>query len=235
MAATHPIAMPEWRALAAHHEQIADRHLRDLFAEDPGRGESLVAEAGDLYLDYSKNRVTPETMELLVELASGSRRRAAPGRHVRRRAHQRHRGPSRAPRGAPGPSGRAHRGRRRERRPARPRGARPHGRLRRQVRDGSWTGHTGERIRTVVNLGIGGSDLGPAMAYRALRAVADGPECRFVSNVDGADFLDETRDLDPAETLFIVASKTFTTHRDHDQRADRQGVAGRRPRARTRR
>jgi glucose-6-phosphate isomerase len=203
---------PAWRALAAHHEGMRDAHLRDLFAADPGRGERLALEAAGLYFDYSKSRVTDETLRLLVGLAeevglrarieamfAGEKINTTEGRavlHVALRA---------------------------------PRDARimvdgqdvvpeVHAVLDRmadfagRVRDGAWTGHTGKRIRAVVNIGIGGSDLGPVMAYEALRHYsARDLVFRFVSNVDGTDFAEATRDLDPAETLFIVASKTFTT------------------------
>jgi glucose-6-phosphate isomerase len=201
-----------WAALAAHHGKIRDVHLRTLFAEDGKRGERLALEAAGLYLDYSKNRITDETLRLLVALAeaaglrsridamfSGERinvteRRAA--LHVALRA----------PRGrrilvvgedvVPG----------------------VHAVLDRmadfatRVRTGAWTGFTGRPIRNVVNIGIGGSDLGPVMACEALRPYSDRRlTLRFVSNVDGADFVEATRDLDPAETLVIVSSKTFTT------------------------
>ena len=203
---------PEWKALAAHYESTRGVHLRELFAKDPGRGERLVAEAAGLYLDYSKQRVTDETLRLLLDLAracgvraridamfAGEKINVTEGRaalHVALRA---------------------------------PRGARivvdgedvvprVHAVLDRmaelagRVRGGAWTGFTGRPIRNVVNIGIGGSDLGPAMATAALRFYRD-PRLtlRFVSNADGADFVAATRDLDPAETLFIVSSKTFTT------------------------
>jgi len=203
---------PEWKALAAHHEAVRHVHLRDLFAKDPARGERLTAEAAGLYLDYSKNRLTDETLALLLALAETSGVRARidamfagekinvtenrPVLHIALRA---------------------------------PRTAsivvdgedvipQVHAVLDRmtdfatRVRTGAWTGFTGRRIRNVVNVGIGGSDLGPAMAYEALRHESQRElTCRFVSNVDGADFVEATRDLEPAETLFVVASKTFTT------------------------
>jgi glucose-6-phosphate isomerase len=205
-------ARPEWKALAAHHEKARDLHLRGLFAEDPERGERLTAEGAGLSLDYSKHRVTDETLRLLRALAEavglraridamfrGEKINVTEGRAVLHVA-------LRAPRGVailvdgqdvvPG----------------------VHAVLDRmadfatRVRGGAWTGHTGKRIRTVVNIGIGGSDLGPVMAYEALKAYSDrGLGFRFVSNVDGTDFAEATRDLDPAETLFIVSSKTFTT------------------------
>src|SRR5215831_5799740 len=202
----------EWRALAEHYQQIRHLHLRDLFATDPKRGERLTAEAVGLYLDYSKHRITDDTLDLLVRLAESS--------GLRDRIDAMFRGDKingtedravlhvalRAPRGqsilvdghdvVPD----------------------VHGVLDRmaafadRVRSGAWTGHTGTRIRNVINIGIGGSDLGPVMAYEALRHYSQRDMTfRFVSNVDGTDFAEATRDLDPAETLFIDSSKTFTT------------------------
>ena len=160
-----------WARLEQHHAAVADRHLRDLFAEDPARGERLTVEAEGILLDYSKHRVTDETMRLLVELAeasglreridamfSGERINVTENRavlHVALRA----------------PAGEVDRGRRPGRRARRARGAGPDGSFADAVRDGSWTGHTGKPIRNVVNIGIGGSDLGPVMAYEALRAL----------------------------------------------------------------
>jgi glucose-6-phosphate isomerase len=201
-----------WQALAAHYQQIKDVHLRQLFADDPGRGERLTAEGAGLYLDYSKNRITDETVRLLLDLAQArgvAERRDAMFRgdkiniteqravlHVALRA---------------------------------PRDARilvdghdvvpevhrvldAMAKFAEQVRSGAWRGHTGKRIRNVINIGIGGSYLGPEMAYLALRPFSErSMTFRFVSNVDGADFTEATRDLDAAETLFVVASKTFTT------------------------
>ena len=205
-------ALPAWRALAAHHEQVRDVHLRTLFANDPSRGERFAVEAAGLYLDYSKNRITDETVRLLVALASacglreqieamfrGDRINTTEERAVLHVA-------LRAPRGASivldGDNVVPH----------------VHDVLDRmaafadQVRDGRWRGHTGRRVRTVINIGIGGSDLGPVMAYEALRHYsARDLTFRFVSNVDGTDFTEATQGLDPAETLFIVSSKTFTT------------------------
>ena len=205
-------ARPAWRALQAHHEKIRDLHLRTLFEEDPKRGERLTAEAAGLYLDYSKNRITDETLDLLMQLAeeSGLRSRidamfAGEKINVTENRAVLHVA-LRAPRGAsivvdgenvvP----------------------QVHAVLDKmsafaeRVRSGAWKGHTGRRIRNVVNIGIGGSDLGPVMAYEALRHYSDrAMTFRFVSNVDGTDFVEATRDLDPAETLFIVSSKTFTT------------------------
>ncbi len=205
-------ARPSWKALKAHHEKIQKLHLRTLFAEDAKRGERLTAEAAGLYLDYSKNRITDETLVLLRKLAEecglrgridamfrGDKINLTEDRAVLHVA-------LRAPRGTsirvdgqdvvPGVhevldamSAFANR-----------------------VRSGEWKGHTGKRIRNVINIGIGGSDLGPVMAYEALKHYTDrGMTFRFVSNVDGTDLAEATRDLDPAETLFIASSKTFTT------------------------
>jgi glucose-6-phosphate isomerase len=202
----------EWQALQAHHREVAGRHLRDLFAEDPARGEELTCRAGDLYLDYSKNRLTRETVRLLVALAerAGLRERTEAmfrGEHInttedRAVLHVALRDPARLNLQVDGQE--VHRV--------------VHEVLDRmadfadRVRSGEWTGHTGERIRAVVNIGIGGSDLGPAMAYLALRDYSDRSlTFRFVSNIDPTDLVEATRDLDPATTLFIVASKTFTT------------------------
>ena len=187
-------------------------HLRELFGDDPGRGERLALEAEGIYLDYSKNRITDETLRLLVALAEESRLRERidamfAGEHInvtedRAVLHV----ALRLPRGRSLVVD------------GRDVVADVHEVLDRmssfaeRVRSGEWTGHTGRRIRNVVNIGIGGSDLGPVMAYRALRAYSDRSlTLRFVSNVDGSDFAEATRDLDPEETLFIVASKTFTT------------------------
>ncbi|MEU8453587.1 glucose-6-phosphate isomerase [Streptomyces griseoaurantiacus] len=206
---------PEWSALAAHREELAGTHLRELFEADPARGTGYTLQVGDLYVDYSKQLVTEDTLRLLRELAAatgvfelrdamfgGVRINTTENRAVLHTA-------LRAPRDAvvevdgetPGNVV-----------------PKVHEVLDRmadfagRVRSGEWTGHTGRRIRNVVNIGIGGSDLGPAMAYEALRAFTDrGLTVRFVSNVDGADLHEATRDLDAAETLFIVASKTFTT------------------------
>ena len=201
-----------WRALDEHVAEIRDTHLRDLFAQDPDRGRRLAAEAEGLYLDYSKHRVTDETLRLLVALAeeSGLRERidamfggekinATEDRavlHVALRAPEGTRievdGEDVVP-GVHEVLGRM---------------AQFAGR----VRDGDWTGHTGRRIANVVNIGIGGSDLGPVMAYEALRHYTRRDlTFRFVSNVDGTDFAEATQDLDAEETLFIVSSKTFTT------------------------
>src|SRR6201995_1410447 len=201
-----------WQALERHYEEIAGRHLRDLFAEDPGRGERLTAEAPGLYLDYSKNRVTDETLRLLLELPAepaGPERRDAMfrGEHInvsenRAVLHIALRLPAGTELVVDGQDVVAD----------------VHevlGRMRDfadKIRSGEWTGYTGKRIRNVVNVGIGGSDLGPVMAYEALKHYSDREMTfRFVSNVDSTDFVEATRDLDPAETLFIISSKTFTT------------------------
>lgn len=203
---------PAWKALASHLQAIRDQHLRELFADDRGRGERLVLDAVGIYLDYSKHRITEETLSLLFQLAEESALRLQieamfhgerinitenrPVLHVALRA---------------------------------PRGAsihvdgenvvpRVHAVLDKMtefahdVRSGAWKGHTGKRIRNIVNIGIGGSDLGPVMAYEALKYYSDRSlNFRFVSNVDSTDLMEAVRDLDAAETLFIVSSKTFTT------------------------
>jgi glucose-6-phosphate isomerase len=202
----------EWQALQAHAGKVHEIHLRDLFHLDPQRGERLTAQVADLYVDYSKNRVTDETLGLLTALASRaglSGRIAAmfAGEHIntsedRPALHTALRLPRDATLQVDGQDVVAD----------------VHAVLDRmaafadRVRSGEWRGHTGERITTVVNIGIGGSDLGPVMAYEALKAYRDtGLSCRFISNIDPTDVYDTTRDLDPATTLFIVASKTFTT------------------------
>ncbi len=203
---------PAWKALETHYHQVRELHLRKLFGDDPGRGERMTAEAVGLYLDYSKNRITDQTLKLLLQLAEESGLRA--------RIDSMFRGEKinltekravlhvalRAPKGAvivvdgenvvlqvhavldkmANFSGR--------------------------VRSGAWLGHTGKRIRNVINIGIGGSDLGPVMAYEALKHYSErAMTFRFVSNVDGTDFAEAVQDLDPSETLFIISSKTFTT------------------------
>jgi glucose-6-phosphate isomerase len=203
---------PAWKALEGHSEKARALHLRDLFARDAKRGEALTAEACGLYLDYSKNRITDETIQLLLKLAeesglrgridamfAGEKINRTEGRAVLHVA-------LRAPRAqsifvdgkdvVPD----------------------VHEVLDRmtkfaeRIRSGAWKGHTGKRIRNIVNIGIGGSDLGPVMAYEALKAYKDPAlTLRFVSNIDGTDFAEAVADLDPAETLFIVSSKTFTT------------------------
>jgi len=205
-------ARPAWKALQAHYEKIRDFHLRTLFADDAKRGERLTAEAVGVFLDYSKNRVTDDTLALLRRLAEEC--------GLRERIDAMFRGDKinvtedravlhvalRAPRGASiivdgknvVPEVHAVLDAMAD--------------FATRVRSGAWKGHTGKRIRNVVNIGIGGSDLGPVMAYEALKHYSDrAMTFRFVSNVDGTDFVEATRDLDPAETLFIVSSKTFTT------------------------
>ncbi|MFZ0944841.1 MAG: glucose-6-phosphate isomerase [Syntrophobacteraceae bacterium] len=203
---------PAWKALEAHYQKVRELHLRKLFEDDPGRGERMTAEAVGLYLDYSKNRITGETLELLVQLAEQS--------GLRTRIDAMFRGEKinltekravlhvalRAPKGAvivvdnenvvP----------------------RVHAVLDKmadfsgRVRSGAWLGHTGKPIRNVINIGIGGSDLGPVMGYEALKHYSErAMTFRFVSNVDGADFAEAVQGLDPPETLFIISSKTFTT------------------------
>jgi glucose-6-phosphate isomerase len=203
---------PAWKVLKAHYDGVRDLHLRTLFARDPNRGESMTVEAAGIYLDYSKNRITEQTLKLLLDLADavdlrgridgmfrGEKINVSEQRAVLHVA-------LRAPKGASilvdgenvVPE--------------------VHAVLDRmvdfadQVRGGGWKGHTGKRIRNVINIGIGGSDLGPVMAYEALKHYSDrAMTFRFVSNVDGTDFVEAVRDLDAAETLFIVSSKTFTT------------------------
>jgi len=203
---------PAWRALAAHYAQMRARHLRELFAQDPSRGERLVAEAAGLYLDFSKNRITDETIALLVQLAEQSglpERRAAmfAGERInvsedRAALHVALRMPKGRSLIVDGEDVVAQVHQVLERM----------GSFCERVRSGEWRGHTGEPIRNVINIGIGGSDLGPVMAYEALRHYSDRERTfRFVSNVDATDFVEATRDLDPAQTLFIVSSKTFTT------------------------
>ncbi|MDQ2736621.1 MAG: glucose-6-phosphate isomerase, partial [Pseudomonadota bacterium] len=203
---------PAWQALVAHHGKVGGAHLRELFASDAKRGERLGLEATGLYLDYSKNRVTDETMKLLVALATerGLRERTAAmfrgdvinTTEKRSVLHVALRAPKGTMLMVDGTDVIAE----------------VHGVLDRMnafadaVRSGKWVGHTGKRIRNVISIGIGGSDLGPVMAYEALRFYSDrNLTMRFVSNVDPTDLVEATRDLDAAETLFIVCSKTFTT------------------------
>ena len=201
-----------WQALADHYETMRGLQLRDLFADDPARGERMTAEAAGVYLDYSKNRVNAETLKLLIELAQQAGLRA--------RIDAMFRGEKinvtenravlhvalRAPKGASiivdgknvVPDVHAVLAKMAD--------------FANRVRSGQWKGHSGKRIRNIVNIGIGGSDLGPVMAYEALKYYSDrAMTFRFVSNVDGTDFVEATRDLEPAETLFVVSSKTFTT------------------------
>jgi glucose-6-phosphate isomerase len=201
-----------WKALSEHYQKIRDLHLRTLFAEDPSRGERFAVEAAGLYLDYSKHRITGDTMRLLLSLAgeTGLRGRidamfAGEKINLTERRAVLHVA-LRAPRGATIMT---------EGKNVVPEVHAVLDRMTafsRRVRDGSWKGHTGKRIRNVINIGIGGSDLGPVMAYEALRHYSDRDlTVRFVSNVDGTDFVEATRDLDSTETLFIISSKTFTT------------------------
>jgi glucose-6-phosphate isomerase len=205
-------AHPAWQALAAHSRTLGDAHLRELFAADPGRGERLVAEGAGWYLDYSKQRITDETLRLLLQLADecGLREHIEAmfrGDHInttedRAVLHVALRAPRDAVIMADGENV----------------VPQVHAVLDRmaafcdEVRNGDWRGHTGQRIRNVISIGIGGSDLGPVMAYEALRHCSRRDMTfRFVSNVDGTDFVESTRDLDAAETLFVICSKTFTT------------------------
>ncbi len=203
---------PAWKELGAHHKKIKDAHLRKLFADDPERGTRMTVEAAGLFLDYSKNRVTDKTLKLLLQLAEesdlagktaamfrGEKINITENRAVLHTA-------LRAPKGATVvvdgknvvPDVHAVLDKMAE--------------FSDRVRNGAWKGHTGKRIKNVVNIGIGGSDLGPVMAYEALKHYSErSMTFRFVSNVDGIDFVEATRDLDPAETLFVVSSKTFTT------------------------
>src|SRR6201987_3717535 len=214
MTSTNPSlrSLPAWKALETHYSAARELQLRQLFADDPKRGERLALEAVGLYLDYSKNRVTDETIKLLLQLAEESGLRARidamfNGEKINiteKRAvlHVALRAPKDASILVDGKN------------------VVPevHAVLDRmsafseRVRSGEWKGHTGKRIRNVINIGIGGSDLGPVMAYEALRYYSErGMDFRFVSNVDGTDFAEAVQGLDPAETLFIVSSKTFTT------------------------
>ncbi|MFD8813765.1 glucose-6-phosphate isomerase, partial [Streptomyces sp. NPDC059627] len=203
---------PEWTALAKHREELADTRLRDLFDADPGRGTGYTLQVGDLHIDYSKHLVNDETLRLLRELAAatgvfGLRDAMFRGEKInvtenRAVLHTALRAPRDAVIEVDGENV----------------VPQVHAVLDKmadfagRVRSGAWTGHTGKRIRNVINIGIGGSDLGPAMAYEVLRSFTDRDlTVRFVSNVDGADLHEATRDLDAAETLFIIASKTFTT------------------------
>jgi glucose-6-phosphate isomerase len=201
-----------WKALAAHHKQIQKLHLRKLFAKDPKRGQRFITEAAGLFLDYSKNRITDKTLKLLLQLAkesnlrgkidamfSGKKINVTENRAVLHVA-------LRAPKGASilvdgknvVPEVHAVLDKMAE--------------FSNRVRSGKWKGFTGKHIKNIINIGIGGSDLGPVMAYEALKHYSDrNLTFRFVSNVDGIDFVEATHDLDPAETLFIISSKTFTT------------------------
>jgi glucose-6-phosphate isomerase len=208
----HLTNRPAWKALAAHHKKIQKLHLRKLFADDPKRGERLAVDAVGIFLDYSKNRITEKTLKLLIQLAGesdlsgriaamfrGEKINVTENRAV---LHVALRAPKDATIVVDGKN------------------VVPdvHAVLEKMadfsnhVRSGEWKGHTGKPIKNVINIGIGGSDLGPVMAYEALKHYSQrAMTFRFVSNVDGIDFVEATRDLDPAETLFIVSSKTFTT------------------------
>jgi glucose-6-phosphate isomerase len=208
----NPTTLPAWKALEAHYAEVSTVHLRDLFAADPARGTSLTAEAAGLYLDYSKNRITAKTIELLTQLANEANLRARieamfTGEKInitenRAVLHTALRAPKNSEVTVDGHN------------------VIPdvHAVLDKmaafcdKVRSGQWLGHTGKRIKNIVNIGIGGSDLGPVMAYEALKHYSDRTlTFRFISNVDGTDVAEALIDLDPAETLCIVSSKTFTT------------------------
>jgi glucose-6-phosphate isomerase len=204
--------LPEWNALLAHHATLHSTHLSQLFAQDPARGERLTAEACGWYLDYSKNRLTDETLRLLFALARAQGLQPAIAAMLRGDAinatenravlHTALRNRANTPVLVDG----------RDVMPDINQVLTRMAVFATRIRSGVWKGHTGKPIRAIVNIGIGGSDLGPVMAYEALRLYADRKLIvRFVSNVDGAHFYEQTQDLDPAETLFIVASKTFTT------------------------
>jgi glucose-6-phosphate isomerase len=212
MSSTATVKQQLWKSLESHHQEVSKRHLRELFAEDPQRGERMALEAVGLYFDYSKNRITNETLKLLFRLAeesglpsrieamfSGEKINRTENRAVLHTALRAPRdasivvdGENVVPKIHAVLDKMAH--------------------FADRVRNGEWKGYTGKRIRNVVNIGIGGSDLGPVMAYEALRSYTErSMTFRFVSNVDGTDFAEAVSDLDPAETLFIVSSKTFTT------------------------
>ena len=205
-------ALKAWKALKAHHRKIGNKHLRDLFAADPKRGRAMTLDAVGLFLDYSKNRATGETIKLLIELAkasglqsrieamfAGEKINVTEGRAV---LHVALRAPKKAKIFVDGKN-------------VVPEVHKVLDRMAAfcdRVRSGEWKGHTGKRIRNVINIGIGGSDLGPVMAYEALKHYSDRDMTfRFVSNVDDTDFAEAVNGLDPAETMFIVSSKTFTT------------------------
>src|SRR5262249_14558729 len=212
LAKKQTVKQSAWKALGAHYKTVSKLHLRQLFADDPKRGQRMALEAVGLYFDYSKNRVTDDTLKLLLGLAEDSGLRARidgmfSGEKINvteKRAvlHTALRAPRNASILVDGknvvPEVHAVLDRMAD--------------FSNRVRSGEWKGHTGKRIRNVINIGIGGSDLGPVMAYEALKHYSDrGMTFRFVSNVDGTDFAEAVHDLDPAETLFIVSSKTFTT------------------------
>jgi glucose-6-phosphate isomerase len=203
---------PAWKALESHHRKIRELHLRKLFADDPRRGERMASEAVGLYLDYSKNRVTDETIQLLLQLAEecGLRSRIDSMFRGEKINITENRAVLHVALRAPKESSIVVDGK--DVIPAVHVVLEKMSNLSDRIRGGAWTGHTGKRIRNVINIGIGGSDLGPVMAYEALKHYSDrSMTFRFVSNVDGTDFAEAVQDLDPAETLFIVSSKTFTT------------------------
>jgi glucose-6-phosphate isomerase len=205
-------ARPAWGALTAHHRELRGRHLRQLFADDPGRGERLTLEAAGVYLDYSKNRVTDETLRLLIELArqSGLRERIEAMFRGDKINVSEHRSVLHVALRAPATESIVVDGT--DVVPQVQAVLRKMGEFSERVRSGAWRGHTDLPIRNVINIGIGGSDLGPVMAYEALRFYSTREMAfKFVSNVDGTDFLEAVRGLDPAQTLFIISSKTFTT------------------------
>src|SRR5438034_5391712 len=201
-----------WTALQSHYKTVSKLHLRQLFDDDPKRGERMTAEAAGIYLDYSKNRITDKTLDLLFQLAEqrglrskieamfrGEKVNITENRAV---LHVALRAPKNASIIVDGknvvPEVHAVLDKMEN--------------FSNRVRSGAWSGHTGKRIRNVINIGIGGSDLGPVMAYEALRHYTErAMTFRFVSNIDGTDLAEAVRDLDPSETLFIVSSKTFTT------------------------
>ena len=209
---SNPTQLPAWKALEANRDQIAKTTLKELFGADPTRGERLTAEACGLYLDYSKNRVNDETLKDLVQLArevglEAHRDKMFAGEKInitedRAVLHVALRAPKNAVIKVDGV----------DVVPEVHKVLESMGTFADRIRSGEWKGHTGKRIKNVINIGIGGSDLGPVMAYEALKAYSDRDMTfRFVSNVDGTDFSEAVRDLDPTETLFIVSSKTFTT------------------------
>jgi glucose-6-phosphate isomerase len=203
---------PAWKALEAHYQKAKEWHLRKLFADDPRRGERMTAEAVGIFLDYSKNRITGETLKLLVQLAEeaglraridamfrGERINITENRAVLHVALRAPRGTSIVVDGQ-------------DVMPEVQAVLEKMADFSNRIRGGAWKGHTGKRICNIISIGIGGSDLGPVMAYEALKHYSHRALLfRFISNVDGTDFVEATRDLDPAETLFIVSSKTFTT------------------------
>src|ERR1700677_902239 len=203
---------PAWKALEAHFQKVRDLHLRQLFSDDRERGERLVVEGAGLYLDYSKNRVTNETVSLLLQLADecglrakidamfrGDKINITENRAVLHVALRAPKGESIVVDGEDvTPKGQAVLDKMAD--------------LSQRLRSGAWKGYTGKRIRNVINVGIGGSDLGPVMAFEALKYFSDrNMTFRFVSNVDGTDFAEAVQGLDPSETLFVISSKTFTT------------------------